>query len=60
MYELGFQTGKWTYYSSKGKKSLEEAYYACTDSCKDEHPQGRRGTKYICEKLGRIKESKKL
>ena len=60
IYEVGFQTGKWSYFNSAGKKNLEEAYFVCTDDCKDEHPPDRRGTKYICEKLGRLKESKKL
>ena len=60
IYEIGFQTGKWSYFNSAGKKNLEEAYFVCTDDCKDEHPPDRRGTKYICEKLGRLKESKKL
>ena len=59
-YELGLQTGNWTYYDKKGKKNLEELYYICTDECKDAHPPNRKGSTYICEKLGRIKESKDI
>ncbi len=57
-YEIGFQTDKWKYYSKDGKLNLEESYYVCTDECKDAHPPDRRGVPYICEKLGRLKESK--
>ena len=57
-YELGFQTGSWAYYNKNGKKNLEELYYVCTDECKDAHPPNRKGSIYICEKLGRIKETK--
>ena len=60
LYEQGFQTGKWAYYNEQGKKTLEEIYYECDEKCEDEHPPNRRGATYICEKLGRIKETKKL
>ena len=57
-YELGFQSGNWNYYDINGKKNLEETYYVCSDECKDAHPPDRRGVPYVCEKLGRLKESK--
>tara|TARA_B100001250_G_scaffold19724_1_gene16837 strand:- start:1931 stop:2470 length:540 start_codon:yes stop_codon:yes gene_type:complete len=59
-YELGFQSGNWSYYDKNGKKNLEEKYYVCNDECKDEHPPDRRGVPYICIKLGRLKDSKKI
>ena len=59
-YELGFQSGNWNYYDNNSKKNLEEAYYVCNDECKDSHPPDRRGVPYICEKLGRLKESKNI
>ena len=59
-YELGSQTGGWSYFNNKGKKNLEEDYYICTENCKDNHPPDRRGVKYICEKLGRLKEQRKI
>jgi len=59
-YELGFQSGNWNYYDNNGKKNLEETYYVCNDECKDSHPPDRRGVPYVCEKLGRLKESKNI
>ena len=44
----------------KFKKNLEEKYYVCNDECKDEHPPDRRGVPYVCIKLGRLKDSKKI
>jgi hypothetical protein len=60
LYEQGFQAGKWVYYDEKGRKNLEENYYICTEKCQDEHPPNRRGVAYICEKLGKITDTKKL
>ena len=60
LYELGFQTGDWSYFDEKGRKNLEEDYYVCNEECKDEHPPDRRGVKYICAKLGRLREQKKI
>ena len=57
-YKSGLQTGKWIYYSEKGLKELEESYFICTDKCQDNHPPDRRGTPYICKKLGKIIKSK--
>jgi hypothetical protein len=39
---------------------LEETYYVCTEKCQDEHPPDRRGVAYICEKLGKIVDTKKF
>ena len=60
LYEQGFQSDKWVYYDKKGRKNLEETYYVCTEKCQDEHPPDRRGVAYICEKLGKITDTKKL
>ena len=46
--------------NNNGKKNLEETYYVCNDECKDSHPPDRRGVPYVCEKLGRLKESKNI
>ncbi len=58
-YYKGFQIGTWNYFSKKGEKKLEESYFICTDECEETHPPDRRGTKYICENLGKIIETKK-
>ena len=47
------------HYDENGKKNLDETYYVCDDECKDLHPPDRRGVPYVCNKLGRLKESKK-
>ena len=60
LYEEGFQTSTWFYFDKKGVKTLEEEYFICTDQCKDEHPPNRAGRVYVCEKLGRMKSSKKI
>ena len=60
LYEEGFQTSTWFYFNKKGMKTLEEEYFVCTDQCKDEHPPNRAGRVYVCEKLGRMKGSKKI
>ena len=59
-YEQGLQTGQWNYYNEQGKKTLEEIYFDCDEQCEEEHPPDRRGVPYICEKLGKIRESKEF
>ena len=58
LYELGFQKGKWLYFNENGKKILEETYYNCDAKCEDEHPPDRRGVPYVCEKLGKLVDTK--
>ena len=59
-YEHGLQTGQWNYYNEQGKKTLEEIYFDCDEQCEEEHPPDRRGVPYICEKLGKIRETKEF